>query len=110
MRVRKKDRENYISKVISFLNEKGKAVISLGGNDFELSTIHGELIVFDPASWNEHGSSCLSLMAKFKEVANTLPCEANQYSGKWNTHLSCDVGEGLKVANDSIERFKRILV
>ena len=107
MVVRKKDRELFIKTVVAFIEKHGRQNRINGGHT--LDTIHGDLVVHQVESWNEPGSECLSVMARFVTVSKDIPPEANQYSGKWNVHLSCPVGEGKAVAAYVVKRFEEVL-
>jgi len=98
-KVLKADRESFSKTITDYLislNAKiGETCI---GKEYSISTKCGELKISDPYHWNEHGSSCLSLMTRFTEDKGKLPSDANPYSGKWNFHLTCNKGEGVSRA------------
>jgi hypothetical protein len=106
-KVAKKDRELFCKMMIDFLNTVG---VVNRDNDFNLiQTKHGNLSVSDPVSWNEEGSYCISLMARFKDISN-LPSDANQFSGKWNQHIDVDsMGGAENIATYLINRIKDIM-
>jgi len=102
--IRKRDGDIFATIVTKFLDEVATPEEKL---HYVLQTKHGTLVIHKPKRWTK-GMGVLTIFARFQDVRD-LPCDANQYSGKWNLHLFCDKGQGEECAKMAVARFQRIL-
>ena len=102
MAVLKRDGDIFAEILTAFMDETAKTA----EEHYMLETKHGNLRVYKPEGWRK-GMKILSVYARFYNESS-LPHDANQHSGKWNLHLTCDKGQGEQCAEMAIQRFQAV--